>query len=85
MANTTADIAKHFRDMADSVERNPDGSFGGAFVIVPPEGGGDPIRTLILDGHQDMALFWNNVITKAQIMLAQAEQQARSSSQSFRR
>ena len=75
---TPVEIVKHFRDMADTIERNADGSFGGAFVIIPPEGGGDPIKTLILDGSSDLALFWNSVITKAQIMLAQAEQQRRS-------
>lgn len=73
----TAVIAKHFRDMADDVERNSTVGFGGALVIIPPEGGGDPIKTLILDGSGDLALFWNSVITKAQIMLAQAEHQRR--------
>lgn len=74
---TTAEIVKHFRDMADTIEKNADGSFGGAYVIIPPEGGGDPIRTLILDGHQDMALFWNSVVTKSQIMLTVAEKNQR--------
>lgn len=73
----TSIIAKHFRDMADDVERNSTAGFGGALVIVPPEGGGDTIKTLILDGSGDLALFWNSVITKAQIMLAQAEHQRR--------
>ena len=77
MPLATADIAKHFTDMAADVERNANTGFGGALVIVPPEGGGDTIKTLILDGSSDLALFWNSVITKAQIMLAQAEHQRR--------
>lgn len=77
MPLAAADIAKQFRDMADTIERNPDGSFGGAYVIVPPEGGGEPIKTLILDDHQDMALFWNSVVTKSQIMLTVAEKNQR--------
>ena len=72
MMATAAEIAKHFRDMADTIERNAEGSFGGVYVIVPPDGGGDPIKTLILDAHQDMALFWNSVVTKSQIMLTVA-------------
>lgn len=77
---TAVEIAEHFRNMAETIDRNANGAFGGAFVIVPPEGGGAPIETLILDGSQDLALFWNSVITKAQIMLAQAEQQRRAQS-----
>lgn len=80
MPLVATDVAKHFTDMAADVERNANVGFGGAFVIIPPEGGGDPIKTLILDGSSDLALFWNSVITKAQIMLAQAEHQRRQQS-----
>jgi hypothetical protein len=77
---TAADMAKHFRDMADAIDRNAEAGFGGAFVIVAPEGGGAAIETLILDSSQDMALFWNSVITKAQIMLTVAEKNQRGQS-----
>lgn len=73
----TSTAPQRFRAMADALEKNADGSFGGAFVIIPPEGGGDPIETLILDSKQDLAQFWNAVITKCQIMLASAEQTSR--------
>lgn len=71
------DTPSRFRAMADALEKNADGSFGGAFVIVPPEAGGDPIETLILDSKQDAAQFWNAVITKCQFMLADVEQKQR--------
>ena len=78
MPTDTANPApQRFRAMADSIERNEGGSFGGAFVIIPPEGGGDPIETLILDSKQDLAQFWNAVITKCQIMLPDVEQKQR--------
>lgn len=74
-----------FRAMADAIERNDGTSdFGGCFVIVPPAEGGDPIETLILDSKQDLAQFWNAVITKCQIMLADVEQKQRQGS-AFRR
>lgn len=68
--------ADRFKAMAGLLEKN-DSSFGGAFVIIPPEGGGEPIETLILDSKQDLAQFWNAVITKCQIMLADVEQKQR--------
>lgn len=69
--------ADRFRAMAVRIDTNSNDSFGGAFVIIPPEGGGDPIETLILDRQQDLAQFWNAVISKCQIMLAKAEQDHR--------
>ena len=66
-----------FRAMAEAIERNEGVAFGGAFVIIPPEAGGEPIETLILDNKQDLAQFWNAVITKCQIMLVSVEQQQR--------
>jgi hypothetical protein len=71
------DTPNRFRAMADSIERNEGVAFGGAFVIIPPDGGGEPIETLILDSKQDLAQFWNAVITKCQIMLADVEQKQR--------
>ena len=73
----TSTAPQRFRAMADAIEKNAEGSFGGCFVVVPPEGGGDPIETLILDSKQDLAQFWNAVITKCQIMLADVEQKQR--------
>lgn len=67
-------LAERFRAMADSIQNNAKEGFGGAFVIVPPDGGGNPIETLVLANSPDLALFWNSVITKCQIMLASVEQ-----------
>ena len=76
--NDVHDLLKRFHAMADRMSLNGNGSFGGAFVIIPPIGGGEPIETLILDSKQDLAQFWNAVITKCQIMLADVEQKQRS-------
>ena len=60
-----------FTAMAESISRNSD--FGGAFVVVPPEGAGEPLSTLILDGKPDPAQFWQMLLTKCQIMIAEIE------------
>ena len=73
----TSTAPARFRAMAEAIERNEGGSFGGCFVIIPPDDGGEPIETLILDSKQDLAQFWNAVITKCQIMLADVEQKQR--------
>lgn len=75
--NNVHELLKRFNNMADRMSLNGNDSFGGAFVIIPPIGGGEPIETLILDSKQDLAQFWNAVITKCQIMLAKVEQDQR--------
>lgn len=70
--------------MADAIERNSDGAFGGAFVVVPPPNGGEPVETLILDNKQDPAQFWNLLMTKCQINLGELDQKQRAG-QSFGR
>lgn len=75
--NNVHDLAKRFTTMAERMSLNGHDSFGGAFVIIPPIGGGEPIETMILDSKQDLAQFWNAVITKCQIMLADVEQKQR--------
>jgi len=64
-------ISAHFRAMADAIDKND--NFGGAFVIVPPEGAGESVETLILDGKPDPAQFWQMLLTKCQIMIAEIE------------
>lgn len=66
--------------MAEAIEKNAEGSFGGAFVVIPPDGAGDPLETLILDSKQDAAQFWNLLLTKCQIMLADIDQKQRTAS-----
>ena len=81
----TSTAPQRFRAMADAIEKNAEGSFGGCFVVVPPEGGGDPLETLILDSKQDPAQFWNLLMTKCQIMLAELDQKQRSNASFGRR
>lgn len=73
------EAAKHFRDMADAIEHNSDAPFGGAFVVVPPVGAGDPIETLILDNKQDALQFWKLLVEKGRITVEDLERQTRSS------
>lgn len=61
-----AKLANELREMADRMEKNQDGDFGGCFVIIPPQGG-DVLKTLILDSTEDPAQFWALVKTKAQM------------------
>ena len=83
--NSVHVLLKHFNDMAERLSLNGDRSFGGAFVVVPPIGGGDPLETLILDSKQDPAQFWNLLMTKCQIMLAELDQKQRSNASFGRR
>ncbi len=63
--------------MAAAVEHNGDGRFGGAFVVIPPAEGGDPIETLILDSHQDATQFWSLLQAKAALMVQELEEKKR--------
>lgn len=72
-----ADSIKRFRDMADRMALNDTANFGGCFVVIPPEGGGEPLETIILDSKQDPAQFWNLLMTKCQISLAEIDQKQR--------
>ena len=49
--------AQRFANMAKRMEHNVDSTFGGAFVIVPPQGAGEPMEALILDTQGDPAQF----------------------------
>ena len=75
MSETPAEWAQLFRTMAECIEKND--NFGGAFVIVPPEGAGEPVQTLLLDPSPDPAMFWQMIQTKCQIMIAEIEIQKR--------
>ncbi len=73
----TSDLAKRFRAMADAIELNKDGAFGGAFVVIPPENGGEILETLILDNRQDAGQFWIFLKTKSETQMSLVDQQAR--------
>ena len=79
---STDSIADAFRAMAEKIKHNGINEFGGAVVIVPPQGG-EPLHLLILDSQQDVAMFWGNLKAKCGIALASIDQQQRNQ-QAFR-
>lgn len=62
-----------FMTMAQRITHNLDASFGGACVLVPPNGG-TPIELLMLDAHGDEGQFWATIITRIQMAMQAAEQ-----------
>jgi hypothetical protein len=58
--------AKLFDKMAAHVRLNRDAKFGGAFLMVPPDG--DPVELIIL-GNDQPAIFWSSVKTLAEMAL----------------
>ena len=62
------DPAGAFREMVKAIEHNKDQPCGGAVVIVPPQGGGDPIAFMTI-GAADLAQFYGNITSRVQIVL----------------
>lgn len=58
--------AERFEAMAARIRHNADAKFGGACVIIPPEGGGEPIEVLLLDSSGNIAQFWSAVVSRSQ-------------------
>lgn len=74
-----------FTRMADLIQRNGFNSdFGGAFVVVPPGEGSEPLSTYVLDPKQDPAQFWALLQTKAQLALDEIDQKRRQQQGVFR-
>ena len=69
--------ADAFFEMQQRILKNDESTFGGAFVIVPAEGAGEPLETLILDARPDPAQFWQMLLVKCQIMLGEIEAKSR--------
>ena len=61
--------AERFRKMAERIDHNSDAGFGGACVVIPPAGSGDPIEVLLLDNAADPATFYSTVSTRLQLAL----------------
>lgn len=61
--------AKPFHAMAARIEHNANARFGGAFVIVPPAEGGEPLEVLVLDESQNAAQFWMVLNAKCKMAL----------------
>jgi hypothetical protein len=85
MNTDTHDHAARFRAIADKIDLNGSADFGGAYVIVGPEG--TSIDLLMLDGKANPAVFWSTVQTRVQIVLAEIADAERSGGmgQGFRR
>ena len=73
-------FSDRFRQMGTRLDTNSQEAVGGAFVVVPPENGGDPIETLILDSKQDAAQFWMLLKTKCDIALGELDAKQRQAS-----
>ncbi|MDE2097110.1 MAG: hypothetical protein KGL39_07680 [Patescibacteria group bacterium] len=78
-----SDASDLFRKMAERIDANADAGFGGAFVIVPPEGGGDPASTMIIDPTSDPTAFWSFLKTKAEISLDAMQREAQRRSKAW--
>jgi len=78
-------VSDYFRKMATAIDHNAAAGFGGAFVIIPPEGGGNPIETLILDEKQDPAQFWIMLQSKCKQQIDIADAAARNQQAGFGR
>lgn len=72
----SSEHASKFREMAERIDLNQEQPFGGAVVIVPPDG--DPVTLLLLDESNDSvearAQFWGTV--QARIGMAMKELEA---------
>lgn len=71
----TSDRSVPFAAMAERIKANAGDAFGGAFVIVAPDG--SLLSTLILDPSSNPAMFWGTIKGKADIALSELEQQER--------
>lgn len=71
------EAAKLFESMAARIKHNAQSTFGGAFVIVPPQDGGEPMETLILDNSSNPAQFWMILQARSKLELDKLESQAR--------
>lgn len=77
------DNAAPFCEMAEKINLNIANGFGGAFVVVSPDG--TILSTLLLDNAQDPAMLWGTVKTRAEIALAEMEADSRQDNMGFGR
>ncbi len=85
MTEETPDNAKPFSEMADRINLNHEHPFGGAFVVVPPGEGSEPLFTLMLDGQKNAAAFWGHLKATCEIALNELDRQARGGQQNWGR
>lgn len=58
--------AELFREIADKIERNKPEDFGGAFMVVSPDG--DTISGMLV-GDTDLVTFWSLIKAKIDIAI----------------
>lgn len=73
MTDQNADV---FREMASRIERNASEDFGGAAVIIPPDG--EAVEVLLLDSKRDASQFWSTVKTRVELALSEIQERERS-------
>ncbi len=64
-----------FTTMAEAITHNAGSTFGGAVVIVAPDG--TRIETLMLDASGEIAQFWSTIKTRVEIVIANLQDQQR--------
>lgn len=70
-------LAAAFDQMAAKIRLNKDDNFGGAFVLVPPVGFGQPVDGLILNSSNAAMMFWANLKLIVDDTMAQMKEQQR--------
>lgn len=60
---------------AEKVRANAENGFAGAFVIVPPAG--EPKELLLLNNTGNLAMFWSLVMTTAQMVVSELQEEER--------
>lgn len=68
------DRALLFENMAQQIRLNRDAKFGGAFLMVPPDG--ETFSSLMLN-QDEASIFWGTVETLAQVAKGAMEKQQR--------
>jgi hypothetical protein len=69
--------ADAFETMALTIRHNEGGSFGGAIVIVPPDGGGVPIEILTLDRTITPGDFYAMLMSRLQGIISELDVRSR--------
>lgn len=64
-----------FTQMAERIEHNKEAQFGGAAVVISPDGA--KIEFLMLDASSDPIQFWSTVKTRIEFVLDDLGQKAR--------
>ena len=70
-------LAHYFDEMAKRIRLNKDSNFGGAFVLIPPAGYGDPVDSLLINSPNASLMFWHHLKSIAEQTINQVQEQQR--------